>query len=155
MQRADRKNPRLKARVDALARELARTDDEIRSLSRAVSHPDRETAMRRLKRLADEQAQVRDVPGLRGATRPEDLPRDVVPAAAPSREPAAAEPQGAGSADAFPKPPSDSRFAKYFVTGSLHTARPLRQERRVQRNKAIIMTIVAIAILYGVFSLIF
>jgi len=52
----------------------------------------------------------------------------------------------------LPKALPDQRFATYFGSGSLHSVRPLRQERRVQRNKAVFMLILAAAILYLVFS---
>jgi len=51
------------------------------------------------------------------------------------------------------KLPADQRFVNYFVTGGLHSVRPLRQERRIQRNKAILMSVIAAAVLYGVISL--
>jgi hypothetical protein len=51
------------------------------------------------------------------------------------------------------KLPADQRFVNYFVTGGLHSVRPLRQERRIQRSKAILMSVIAAAVLYGVISL--
>jgi hypothetical protein len=55
----------------------------------------------------------------------------------------------------LPRPVPDQRFQTYFGTGSLHSVRPLRQERQVQRNKAIIMLILAAMLVYGVINLIF
>jgi len=47
------------------------------------------------------------------------------------------------------------RFANYFVSGSVDGIRPLRHERRIQRNKAITMIIVVLLVLLGVLYLIF
>ena len=150
MQRSGRKNPRLKARVEELDRELARMDAEIRAISRATEHPDRESALRRLQHLAAEQGRARDLQTSRAAGRVEGLPDRNETA-----EPRLAEPQGLAAPEVVPRGGPDPRFANYFVTGSLHSVRPLRQERRVQRNKAIFMLVVAIALLFLVFSMIF
>lgn len=154
MQKTGQKVGTLKSRAEALGRELARMEADIKTLSRAAQHPDREVATRRLRRFAEEQETGRERPLPREASGSDDAMR-------PVRQPMAREPElpaeskAVPTLEAVPKEPSDSRFAKYFVTGSLHSARPLRQERRVQRNKAIVMTILAAVLLYGVFSLIF
>jgi hypothetical protein len=46
---------------------------------------------------------------------------------------------------ASPAPP---RFANYFASGSFGTNRPLAEERRIQRHKAIFMVIVVATLLY-------
>jgi hypothetical protein len=156
MQKTARKNPRLKARVEELDRELSRMNAEIRAISRAAEHPDRESAVRRLQSLALDRGRSREKQGNGVASRTEGLAdgdetSDLRPAA----------PQGAGGqGGAAPESPTacggaDPRFANYFVTGSLHSVRPLRQERRVQRNKALLMLFIALLLMYGVFSLIF
>lgn len=144
MQRSERKNSRLRARVEELSHELARVEDEMRSLSRATRHPDRETAARRLRQVAEEQEKARTTPVARAPAPPEPVAQVV---AAEAEVPAGGEPG--------PKNMPDPRFANYFVTGGLHSVRPLRQERRVQRNRAILMLLLAIFLLYGVLSLLF
>jgi hypothetical protein len=155
MQRAGQKNTRLKSRAEALERELARMDAEIKSLSRAAMHPDREAAMRRLRRLTEEQDAARERLASRDAARAEEADRAKRMVPMPERGAPAVETPGIAAQAPVPREGPDGRFAKYFVTGSLQSSRPLRQERRVQRNKAIVMTILALVLLYGVFSLIF
>jgi hypothetical protein len=48
----------------------------------------------------------------------------------------------------------DHRFASYFVSGSVDGIQPLRQERRVQRIKAIFMVVVLLIVLIFVLRLI-
>ena len=154
MQRSELKNSRLKARVEALSRELSRVEDEMQALSKAARHPDREAAARRLRRVAEEQEKARTVQDVRppGETGPTERSG----AAGPEiRE----MPDAGGGAPGGGVPVSkgipDPRFANYFVTGGLHSVRPLRQERRVQRTRAVIMLGVAIILLYGVLRLLF
>ena len=71
-------------------------------------------------------------------------------------------PKRGGGEDAFMKPPTvegemglskpvpDQRFATYFGNSSLHSVRPLRQERRHLRNRAIFMAVLACIFLYWV-----
>ena len=44
-------------------------------------------------------------------------------------------------------PADDGRFANYLST-SFQPARPLRHERRIQRNKAIVMAVFVLLVLY-------
>lgn len=41
----------------------------------------------------------------------------------------------------------DRRFANYFASSNMDAIRPLRQERNVQRNKAILMVVVLILVM--------
>lgn len=45
-------------------------------------------------------------------------------------------------------PAAPPRFANYFASGSFGTNRPLAEERRIQRHKAIFMVIVVATVLY-------
>lgn len=45
-------------------------------------------------------------------------------------------------------PAAPPRFANYFASGSFGTNRPLAEERRIQRHKAIFMLIVVATVLY-------
>lgn len=158
MRRTQVRNPRLAERLHSLQRELSRVEGNIESLAKAVENPDREDALRRLQQLNAELDRSKaepkpDIPPQRLTPREfpfeqAPVPPDDVPAV--HRSPAAPLAEEAGLA---PKTPSDQRFANYFVTGGLHSVRPLRQERRVQRNKAIVMVIIAALVLYGVIQL--
>lgn len=46
----------------------------------------------------------------------------------------------------FP-PPVRPKFANYFASGSFGSSRPLAEERRIQRNKAIFMVVVLVLVL--------
>ena len=144
MKRTSRTNPRLQTKLDALQRELARVENDIRGISRAVEGANPEHVARKLRSVSSE-AGIRDIQVVRTVTPELEEPPPVVLQGQP--------PSGAGIHDIpIPKTVPDARFATYFGSGSLHSVRPLRQERRVQRNKAVFMLILAAAILYLVFS---
>ena len=46
----------------------------------------------------------------------------------------------------FP-PPVRPKFANYFASGSFGSSRPLAEERRIQRNKAIFMVVVLVLVI--------
>jgi len=136
-------NPRLQEKLNALQRELTRVETDIKGISRAVEAPDPDEAMRRLRRVSTTA-----------------LPPGAAPAARTGYFEAPKPPTGVTLAPAegeagLPKPVADQRFATYFGSGSLHSVRPLRQERRVQRNKAIVMLILAALLLYSVAKMLF
>ena len=149
MDRTALKNERLRAKLDAIRKEMDRLDGDIRDLNRAVSHPERQSAIRRLRQV-DESLRRREEAALEAPQPVGDARPDV------SDQTAAAAP-GVGAADSgdlqAPRMSPDQRFASYFVTGSLHSVRPLRTERRIQRNKALLMLFFAALVLYGVISL--
>lgn len=75
---------------------------------------------------------------------------------APRAEPEPVQPRQTRPADGRPArgPFEDKqRFASYF-SGSFIGARPLREERRVQRNRAIVMMFVVAVAAYIVYSLV-
>ena len=147
MRRTTRKNPRLQEKLDALQRELSRVENDIKGISRAVEVSDHEQVGRQLRRVSSD-AGLRDVPVTR-TVMPEKSQED----STPYRN----APQTGQGLDDIPLPKTvpDQRFTTYFGSGSLHSVRPLRQERRVQRNKAVVMLILAALILYGVIKMIF
>ena len=49
---------------------------------------------------------------------------------------------------------SDNRLAKYLASGSFMDTRPLRQEKSVQRNKAIFMVLFVVMVAYVVMRLV-
>jgi hypothetical protein len=155
MQRSARKNQRLQERLSAIQNELSRVEGDIRTVSKAVEDPDREKALRRLKQFSAEAERE-------AAVESRVVPAAETPAGRADFFEKAATPVGGMAGDhgdgrdAFvSKPPPDQRFAQYFVTGGLHSVRPLRQERREQRNRAIIMAVIAAFVLYGVISMLF
>jgi hypothetical protein len=149
MKRQVRKNSRLQERIAALERELEHVESNIGQLDEAVNTPDRESAVRRLRKVADRQER-RDEEPPRGPLKPEPAPAYAPPATPP--EPAAVAGLGEVPEGGNPRLTPDRRFASYFVTGSLQSVRPLRTERRTQRNRAIFMVIFAVALLYWVVS---
>jgi hypothetical protein len=147
MQRVRRKNPRLQEKLEALQREIARVERDIKGISHAIESPDPDQAIRRLRKV------VGEIPPVDVTPRP---PVEAPPRMSGGEKPVIdASAQMGGGDMVIPKPVPDQRFQTYFGTGSLHSVRPLRQERRVQRNKAIIMLILAAMLLYGVINLIF
>ena len=142
MKRPPPKNAKLQERIAVLQRELARVEGTIEQLDSAVRAPDRESAAARLKGLT--------------ASPPREPPRS--PAKPSPEAPAAPGPASSLTTEeldaSLPKMTDDRRFASYFVTGSLQSVRPLRTERRMQRNRAIIMTIIAIFLLFGVITIV-
>ena len=50
-------------------------------------------------------------------------------------------------------PARDERFASYFITGSFHGIKPLRHEQRIIRNRAILIGIVILLMLFWVVRL--
>lgn len=136
MKRASRTNPRLKEKLEALQRELSRVETDIKGISRAVETSDPDLVARNLRRVNIE-------PTLRDVSVTREISRSPTPVTEELED------------IPLPKPVPDQRFATYFGTGSLHSVRPLRQERRVQRNKAVVMLILAALILYGVIKMMF
>ena len=147
MQRVRRKNPRLQEKLESLQREIARVERDIKGISRAIESPDPDRAFRRLNKVVGEMAPVEV------ASRP--VPPEPVSAGTGVKTPAPASMPVMNETLNIPRPVPDQRFQTYFGTGSLHSVRPLRQERQVQRNKAIIMLILAAMLVYGVINLIF
>ncbi|MCS6771518.1 MAG: hypothetical protein NZ740_05785 [Kiritimatiellae bacterium] len=52
-------------------------------------------------------------------------------------------------------PVGDARFLRYFASGTFVHSRPLERERRVLRNKALFLLLVALLLAYLVYSLVF
>jgi len=155
-----KKKSALERRLKDLERESGLVKGDIKALSKVLRNP----------------ADVEEVPRLRSAKPgnvPPPSRRDPV---FHSRQPAPVEPPKLESTDLFeaaadqrdeaPRRPSrffaqppqeqsvpknkavtkDDRFANYFSSGNFLGARPLKQEKNVQRNRAIVM-IVTVAIL--------
>jgi hypothetical protein len=81
------------------------------------------------------------------------LPPKVEPVRGWGRPPVSPEPNVGAKGKAAPK---DERFANYFSSGGfLGGPRPMKQERNVQRNKAVFMVIVVIVVFFWVSYLVF
>lgn len=147
MQRVRRRNPHLQEKLESLQREIARVEKDIKGISSAIESPDPDRVIRRLRKVVGEtpSADLSDWPAAQESK-----------SAGRAEKPALVSPLREMADDmVIPKPLPDQRFQTYFGTGSLHSVRPLRQERRVQRNKALVMLFLAILLLYGVINLIF
>ena len=160
MRHVERKNQRLQERMLALQREMVQLDSSIDALSKAVESPEREEALRRLRQLrgASGEGTVATRSERPMAVRSHSvIHEDLSEQAASITEegPYDEERENPDVDMIVPKTGQDKRFANYFVTGGLHSVRPLRQEKRVQRNKAIMMLIIAVLLLYGVINLLF
>ncbi len=133
-------------------------ESEIKGISRAVETPDSIEALRRLKQVSGLAAPFTPViktaaSDLSGRSVAEDVPVRF-PSPGIQDRPSTGLTEESASRQ-IPKPIPDQRFNTYFGTGSLHSVRPLRQERRVQRNKAIFMLIVAGLLIVLVLKMIF
>ena len=153
----------LDKRIQRIREEADRVDHDLRLLSKFIEKPKRSVDFSRLKSATLEPP--REPPAVatrRGAPAPGRAPLAPLPSAGPA--PAAVSPTAAveqrpesrGGYHSGKAKTSDERFADYLAS-SFQAARPLRQERRIQRNKAIIMLVVVILlsfwILYRVFWL--
>ncbi|MEI6514492.1 MAG: hypothetical protein WCO77_00820 [bacterium] len=158
MRRAGRTNPRLQEKLDALQRELDRVQNDIKGISKAVETPDQDQALKQLRRVTG-----LPLKGEANLARPaaEGILKDSTDAIADKQQlmvaglrPVQNFPAETGDMR-VPKAVTDQRFTTYFGSGSLHSVRPLRQELRVQRNRALLMLFLAIVFLYGVYKMIF
>ena len=145
MQRTGRKNPRLQEKLDALKRELARVETDIKGISRAVETPDPERAIRQLRQVPRDPL-PRETPVMSRPAGPATV--NQAPSSSFDIPPPSPDVQ-------LPKTVPDQKFATYFGSSSLHSVRPLRQERRVQRNKALFMLGMAFILLYVLYHVLF
>ena len=142
-----KKTSSIDKRLQELQREMSKVGSEIRSLSsaaRAPASPVRPIA----PRLGGFEAEPPASPPPSPAEPPEAGRGVQDPAAGQGPAlPAAAsdlplfEPRGPIS------PTGREKFASYFMAGHFSNLRPLRQEKRIVRNKAIIMSILVVLVL--------
>ena len=124
---SDKKGGSLKSRVRSLQRESREVEQNIRSLSRAIKQPSK---LERVDKLLNKSASG---DGAKSSPSPKfGRSRRVPNRTVASRE-----------------------FAQYMNDKSFkqNRSRPLRQERNLQRNKAIFMLIVVALVAYVVFQL--
>jgi hypothetical protein len=145
-----RKETSFERRMKEVEKEAEAVSHHIRSLSKSVQKLD----------------QRADAAGVAQQTQ-----REVMRHSAPVRAPALSAHAGAQQTEsgawrgeggdatetATPGKPArgDERFVSYFSSGSFGKARPLSQERRLQRNKAIMMIVFVIIVAFILYRAIF
>ena len=163
----------LEARIREIEAELDNVHDDMQLLRRVVDKPERSDIYPQYR------ARVAQAPG---ASEPSPaIARQEEPAAPADRRPLVAVrrplSKGRDAAAAIPRtdqtgvppaageqakpelmtrdPRDHERFASYFTTGSLQALRPLRRERRTQRNRTIVALIFFVVVLVSVLQLVF
>lgn len=133
-----KKSSAIDRRLDDLRREMSRLDREMRTANRAGARPPPATPVAPRAPAEDLFSQVNKTPGAPPAA----------PAPAVSPAPAAEPPFRAGKPSArFGR----ERFANYFMAGHFQDMRPSRQEMRVLRNKAILMLVLVLLLVFWLF----
>ena len=135
----------LERRKKNLARELKRVKADLGYLSRALEDPEAEVDLSRLRSRREE--------SVRRGTEPART-RPAAPVAEDGDTGDGPRRGSPGSPDAprvrrVPAPDERERLADY-LSSSFEPVRPLRHERRVQRNKAIVMLVFALLVLLWV-----
>lgn len=51
------------------------------------------------------------------------------------------------------RPPSNPRLVSYLAAGSIQGLRPLRYEKRVARNRFVVLTIILVLVLWGIIAM--
>jgi hypothetical protein len=142
--------------MEKIQEEMDRVNHDLRLLSKFVEKPERAVDLSKLRTSAMEAEREPPVPASarRGPAAPGSAamqaplravraPLSAETAAPTVRPEPVADPRSdpravRGTAKAY-----DERFADYLAS-SFQAARPLRQERAIQRNKAIVMAIVVV-----------
>ncbi|OQA24212.1 MAG: hypothetical protein BWY59_02299 [Verrucomicrobia bacterium ADurb.Bin345] len=159
---------RLEHRLRELRKESELVREDIRTLGRVVRNREE---LDRLPKLKSGKYTERPIPPptrrdpVRGGeeTAPAMPPRIIdqppapfVPPAQPSGSGPPKAAPASGSATARPRASStDERFANLFSSGGFLGSVNARQERNVQKNKAIFMLLVVIVVFFVVFQLVF
>ncbi len=130
----------LESRLKKIRKELSLIDKDLKNLTDAASGPAPGGSMPRIKskelREREERRRATDArqPSVGG------VDRSAKPAKPAKRKPVL-QPQGTAQTD------SDGRFVEY-LSSSFGSGEPLGQERRIQRNKAILMLVIVLFILF-------
>jgi len=170
------KKTSLENRLKELKKESELVREDIKLLSKAVKNPDEVNSLPRLKSLRHEERRVPPPTRKDPVSAPREPPQPAPKSAdaggelfdwAPradqrDRQAAGISPKVIGQS--LPEPAGgpknkavmkDRRFANYFSSGNFLGGRPLKQEKSVQRNKAVFMIVVVIIVAFIVFSLVF
>ncbi len=167
------KQSAIERRLKELKKESELVRGDIKTLTKAIRNPDDLPSMLpKLKTVRDAEPAVRP-PSRRDPVRarpeaPAPMPtpdgeEDLFTAVPRGGEPGKIQVPGAVPygmpppvAEAARKPAAkDDRFANYFSSGNFLGAKPLRQEKNVQRNKAIFMMIIVVIVTFSVYHLLF
>lgn len=169
------KNSSLERRLKELKKESELVREDIKALSKAVKNPD-EVSLPRLKSLRHEERRVPPPTRKDPAVAPRESPKpEPKPAGAGGelfnwapraeqldRQSAGLPPKVIGQSLSEPvggpknkAVMKDQRFANYFSSGNFLGGRPMKQEKSVQRNKAVFMIVVVIVVAFSVFRLVF
>jgi hypothetical protein len=142
-----KKQSQVERRLRELEEEKELVRKDIRTLSKALKNREEFAGVPRLKSsspavTARRSAAAAPAPGPAPAAAPEEpRPREMLD-------------EGAAALRAKGSPVSkDSRFTNYFQVDTAQGRRPLRQEKSVQRNKAIFMLVIVLLAAYIVYRL--
>jgi hypothetical protein len=168
------KKTSLERRLKELKKESELVREDIKVLSKAVQNPDEVSSFPRLKSLRHEERRVppptRKDPVSAPREPPPPVPKssnvgelfDWMPRAEQMDRQAADMPpkvigQSLPAQAGGPKNKAvmkNHRFASYFSSGNFLGGRPLKQEKSVQRNKAVFMIVVVIIVAFSVIRLV-
>ena len=139
----------LKRRLREIRRELSALNQDVRALERGKPRVSVPRAEPRRAQAAGVAAGPEARPGQVRLERPEvrepELPDDMGVSSADRPEDVSQREEQERAVKARGEYLRDDRFADYLAS-SFHAVRPLRHERRLQRNKAILLTVVVLAI---------
>ncbi len=171
--RSSSRASQLETRIREIEAELDNVHGDMRLLRRVVDKPERSDIYPQYRARAAQAAEPSEPSPVTARQQEPTAPAERRPLVAvrrplsKGRDAAAAIPRadqtGIPPASGEPAQPElmtrDSRdherFASYFTTGSLQDLRPLRRERRTQRNRAIVALAFFVVVLFGVLQLIF
>lgn len=145
-----RKDSALSRRIQDLEKELESVGGEIKTLSRVVRKAERAGSSQLVavpvpvekQKEPEHSAPVRQEAHMQISV----LSKQPVEYSQPRVQPDPAARKSFGDKEQITR---DGRFATYLMSRDFHNVRPLRHERYIQRNKAIVMVIIAvIALLY-------
>lgn len=128
----------LENRLKKIREELSLINKDIRSLSDVAKNPEKVAHLPRLKSV-----EPRKTP--ESKADPEAPPRSAVH----TTEPPSLAPKEADKQATQKAVLRDEKFRDY-LSSSFESIKPLRQERRVQRNKAIIMMVFVLILLFWI-----
>ena len=173
------KKSALERRLKDLKKESELVRDDIKALAKAIRNPD-DVNMPRLKSSKREERRVpppmRKDPVVSSREPPRtEMPSDPrsagphgelfewAPRAEQMERQSLGQPPkvfGQSLPESAPSPKNravtqDQRFANYFSSGGFLGGRPMKQEKSVQRNKAVFMLVVVIIVAFSVFRLVF
>jgi len=152
-----KKSSALDKRIQKIQEQMENVNHDLRLLSKFVEKPSRPMDLSKLKAVAPEQVvtPLPVAPTRRGSLPPGRQTTSPIPRTMAAQPPLGGGPAPAAATAAMQDAKLDVRAAGYrgatnayderfadYLASSFQAARPLRQERRIQRNKAIVMIVV-------------